>query len=201
MDLSRTVGWFTSVHPVRLDVDGVDFDDVRAGGADAGRLVKRVKEQLRAAPGDGLGFGLLRYLNERTEPVLAELPVPQLAFNYLGRFATGTAGTADWQPVGENGLAGGVDARMTATHALEATGLVRDGADGPELVLSLAWPGDLLGEPAAGDLLAGWQALLTGLAEQVSRPGAGGHTPSDFSLVSLAQQHIDELEAGLADGR
>ncbi|WP_240930238.1 non-ribosomal peptide synthetase, partial [Streptomyces coryli] len=67
-DLSRTVGWFTSAHPVRLDVGAGEAGEIRAGGAAAGRAVKRVKEQLRAVPGDGLGYGMLRHLNPDTAP-------------------------------------------------------------------------------------------------------------------------------------
>ncbi|MGP2443099.1 hypothetical protein, partial [Streptomyces sp. JW3] len=80
-DLSRTVGWFTGVRPVRVDAGGVDGGAVRSGGGAAGVLVKRVKEQVRAVPGDGLGFGVLRYLNEETAGVLAGLPTPQIGFN------------------------------------------------------------------------------------------------------------------------
>ncbi|WP_143645345.1 condensation domain-containing protein, partial [Streptomyces antioxidans] len=73
-DLTRTVGWFTSSYPVRLDVGVLDGTDVRSGGAAAGRAIKRVKEQLRAVPGDGLGYGMLRYLNPETASALAALP-------------------------------------------------------------------------------------------------------------------------------
>ncbi|WP_240724266.1 amino acid adenylation domain-containing protein, partial [Frankia sp. B2] len=86
VDLSRTVGWFTEIHPVRLDPGSTDFARIRAGGDAAGQAVKQVKEQLRAVPGDGLGYGLLRYLNPDTRPVLAALPTPQIGFNYMGRF-------------------------------------------------------------------------------------------------------------------
>src|SRR5439155_482984 len=110
LDLSRTVGWFTAQHPVRLDVGTLDFADVLAGGPEAGRLLGGVKDQLRAVPGDGLGYGLLRRLNPDTAPILADLPGPQLGFNYLGRFpATGGAAAADWQPAPEGGLSGGSD--------------------------------------------------------------------------------------------
>src|SRR5262249_42380429 len=60
IDLSRTVGWFTSLYPVRLDVGGVDVEEALAGGAGLGRALKLIKEQLRAVPGNGLGYGLLR---------------------------------------------------------------------------------------------------------------------------------------------
>src|SRR5262249_39693004 len=79
-DLSRTVGWFTSLYPVRLDVGGVDVEEALAGGAGLGRALKLIKEQLRAVPGNGLGYGLLRYLNARTGLQLSGFAAPQIGF-------------------------------------------------------------------------------------------------------------------------
>src|SRR5260370_42390541 len=80
-----------------------------AGGAAAGQALKAVKEQARSVPGDGLGYGLLRYLNPAAGQVLAGLPAPQIGFNYLGRFPGpgGAAGEA-WagQPAGPGGRGG-----------------------------------------------------------------------------------------------
>ena len=73
VDLSRTVGWFTSLFPVRLDPGALDLEEALAGGAALGRALKRIKEQLRALPDNGLGYGLLRYLNAQTAPQLARL--------------------------------------------------------------------------------------------------------------------------------
>src|SRR6266478_5445472 len=78
IDLSRTVGWFTSLYPVRLDVGGVDVEEALGGGAALGRALKLIKEQLRAVPGNGLGYGLLRYLNPRTGSQLAGFAAPQI---------------------------------------------------------------------------------------------------------------------------
>ncbi|MYR92010.1 hypothetical protein GTY41_45655, partial [Streptomyces sp. SID685] len=56
-DLSRTVGWFTTVYPVALQVsDPGDLGPDR----DWRSLVKSVRRQLRAVPGNGIGFGALR---------------------------------------------------------------------------------------------------------------------------------------------
>jgi non-ribosomal peptide synthase protein (TIGR01720 family) len=199
VDLSRTVGWFTSVHPVRLDLGRIDYAQVRAGGAAAGELIKTVKEQVRAVPGDGLGYGLLRYLNPATAPVLAGLAVPQIGFNYLGRLTTGPAGPAGvaWQPAAVGSHA---DAGTPARHVIEATAAVRDGPGGPELSVSLAWAGGILTEAEAHDLHQEWLAMLAGLATHTTQPGAGGHTPSDFRLLALTQSQIEELEAGLTVG-
>jgi mycobactin peptide synthetase MbtF len=195
MDLSRAVGCFTSSHPVRLET----------GGAVGGDLLKAVKEQARAVPGDGLGYGLLRYLNPETGAVLAARPGAQIGFNYLGRTSTsGKPGggnghaAAPWQPAGAAAAGGDTDPRLPAAHSVEASALVRDLPGGPELRLWLAWPATLLDEAAVEELGQDWVAALAGLAEHAAGPGAGGHTPSDFALVSLAQEQIEQLEAGLA---
>jgi non-ribosomal peptide synthase protein (TIGR01720 family) len=194
MDLSRTVGWFTDVHPVRLDHGTDDLTGVRTGGEAASVLIKNVKEQVRAVPGDGLGFGLLRYLNPATGPELAGLATPQVGFNYLGRFAAGS-GTAPWRP---DRMGGEFDARMPVAHALEADGVVEDGPEGPQLTVSLSWPGDVFEEEAVRGLAEGWAAMLHGLARHAASPGAGGHTPSDFPLLDLAQHQLEELESEIA---
>ena len=203
MDLSRTVGWFTSTHPVRLEVAGIDVAEVPAGGPAAGTLLKSVKEQSRAVPGDGFGYGLLRYLNEETGLVLAALPSPRIGFNYLGRFAGEQDGVRPWQPAA--GLGGAMDSSTDLPHALEANAIVRDLPDGPELELTLDWRDDLLGDAEAERLGRGWLDMLSGLARQADDPAAGGHTTSDFPLVHLDQTEIEALEAehagagGLAD--
>src|SRR5262249_19848593 len=66
LDLSRTIGWFTSLYPVRLDPGGIDLDDALQAGPALGRALKSIKEQLREVPDRGLGYGLLRYLNDET---------------------------------------------------------------------------------------------------------------------------------------
>src|SRR5262249_47217189 len=117
VDLTRTVGWFTSVHPVRLDLAGVDVDETSAGDRGLARGVKLVKEQLRHIPQNGLGYGLLRYLNEETGAQLAGYAPRQLGFNYLGRFAS--PADADWAAAEEaSALGAGADAAMPLTHAV-----------------------------------------------------------------------------------
>ncbi|HEY9242670.1 MAG TPA: AMP-binding protein, partial [Streptosporangiaceae bacterium] len=87
MDLSRTVGWFTATHPVRLD----------PGPASPDTLVKTIKEQVRGIPGDGLGYGMLRHLNPTTATALATAPTAQIGFNYLGRFGTSAGTSQEWR--------------------------------------------------------------------------------------------------------
>ncbi|MGJ3561493.1 condensation domain-containing protein [Streptomyces sp. INA 01156] len=128
-DLSRTVGWFTGIHPVRLETGHQDWERLTATGSGAGRVLKQVKEQLRAVPDNGLGYGLLRYLNPNTRAVLAELAPPQIGFNYLGLGGGGEAAeAADWGPAPESGgLGGGSDDAMPLAHPLEVNAFTQDG--------------------------------------------------------------------------
>ena len=85
-----------------------------AGGDALGRALKTIKEQLRALPDNGLGYGVLRYLNPQTGAQLAGFAGPQIGFNYLGRFAAATA--SDWGVAGEAGAAW----RWRSGHAVGA---------------------------------------------------------------------------------
>nr|WP_253774194.1 non-ribosomal peptide synthetase [Goodfellowiella coeruleoviolacea] len=195
-DLSRTVGWFTAIHPVRLDPGAVDTAAVLRGGPAAGALVKRIKEQLRAVPDKGIGYGLLRYLDPETAPVLAVLPQPQLAFNYLGRFTTGTThSTADWAIVPGAGTGGGQDPAMPLAHAVELNAVAHNEPGGPPVLrANWGWAGALLSEEDVRELADGWFRVLRALVTHVDETDAGGFTPSDLPLLSLSQDAIDRLE-------
>ena len=133
IDLSRTVGWFTSLYPVRLDPGSIDLDEALASGAGLGRAVKLIKEQLRAVPDKGLGYGLLRYLNPQTASQLASFARPEIGFNYLGRFAAPGAG--DWGSAGDGvGLGAGADPDMRLAHAVEVNAVTLEDSGGPKRV-------------------------------------------------------------------
>ncbi|MGW0856653.1 amino acid adenylation domain-containing protein [Streptomyces sp. NPDC002690] len=199
-DLSRTLGWFTTIHPVRISVAGMDVEDSIAGGSWAGRTVKLVKEQLRTVPDKGVGYGLLRYLNPETSADLAALPTAQIAFNYLGRLS-GTELPEEirglgWTPVTTvQDVTAAFDADMPAAHTLDITAAVTDSAQGPALSARFAYPTGVLTRADVQDLADRWAAALTGLARHVAAPGAGGLTPSDLPMVPLSQLEISVLEA------
>ncbi|MEV0259661.1 amino acid adenylation domain-containing protein [Streptomyces sp. NPDC050732] len=196
VDLSRTVGWFASTHPARVDTTGIDLVQVKAGGPAAGALLKTVKEQLRAIPGDGLGHELLRHLNPETGPVLRTRPAPEIGFNYMGRFTADAdqRNAGAWQLTGESAIGGSTDPDMPLQHLLEAGAMVRDTTGGPELTVTLSWPGHLVTDEEAERIGCTWVEMLGGLADHTDAPAAGGHTPSDFPLLDLAQDEVDEFE-------
>jgi non-ribosomal peptide synthase protein (TIGR01720 family) len=196
LDLSRTVGWFTSLFPVRLDPGALDVAEAMAGGAALGRTLKTIKERLHAVPDNGLGYGLLRYLNPQTAPQLNRAVAP-IGFNYLGRFAAAT--TSDWSIAPERVMLGVGDPAMPVAHALEVNAITLDASDGPMLAATWRWTPALFAEAAVLDLAERWFAALQALVRHAAAPGAGGRTPSDLPLVSLSQAEIERLERSYAD--
>ncbi|MEU4344481.1 amino acid adenylation domain-containing protein, partial [Nocardia sp. NPDC023852] len=205
-DLSRTVGWFTTAYPVRLDLAGADLTDAFAGGAALGDIVKSIKEQLLVVPDKGLGYGLLRYLNPETAPRLgsasgskAGSDTAQISFNYLGRMSAGgnneQLAEIGWVPAADLGqLDVDMDLDMPANATIDINAIVTDGADGPQLSASFAFPTGLLGQEQVQEFADLWVEALTALATHARRPGAGGFTPSDMPLVRVGQTDIELWE-------
>ncbi|MYV54673.1 AMP-binding protein, partial [Streptomyces sp. SID3212] len=167
-DLSRTVGWFTSVFPVRLDPGPVDLADAFAGGPAVDEALERVKRHLGGLPANGVGYGMLRHLNPRTAPVLAALEPPRIEFNYLGRFSIPEA--TDWSYAPEEDAADiGSDPSMREGHALGINVVTEDRPEGPVLAAHWSWPAGVLDEEDVRDLAATWFRALEAL---VARAGA-----------------------------
>ncbi|MEV6101749.1 amino acid adenylation domain-containing protein [Nocardia sp. NPDC051981] len=195
-ELSRTVGWFTSIVPARLDLTGVDLDDAFGGGPAMGVAIKAVKEQLRAAPHHGFGYGLLRYLNEDTAAALPPGEPGEISFNYFGHI-TGLdipeelAGIGFLPSTDFGMLAIRPDARRGALGAVEVDSIVL----GHRLVTGFGYARGIFGEAAGEELVELWRAALGAVARHARDPHTGGgHTPSDFPLVTVTQGDIDTWE-------
>ncbi|MCE3034974.1 condensation domain-containing protein [Streptomyces sp. CMSTAAHL-2] len=198
VDLSRTVGWFTTMYPVRFDLGLPDLTDARAGGPTVGAALRQVKETLRAIPDHGIGYGLLRHGNSRTGPGLAALGIPEIGFNYLGRFPMGD--TADWAAApGHDFALDDADEGLPMAHAVEVNAAAHEGPDGLTLSATWTWAGNAYPADRVRALADEWFAMLRALARHTALPGAAGLTPSDVSLTGLSQADLDAFESQLGD--
>ncbi|MET9443778.1 non-ribosomal peptide synthase/polyketide synthase [Streptomyces sp. NPDC006610] len=177
VDLARTVGWFTTMHPVGLDVPR---------DAGPGAALKSVKESLRAVPRGGLGYGALRHLRPEAAGELPELP--QVGFNYLGR--------QDWDaaPGGllhapHGGLTGGMDRSAERPHLIDVLGRVAD----KRLEFTWSYSRGVHRPDTVARLAAETAEELREIVRHCAEPGAGGRTPSDFPLAGLDQAAVDRL--------
>jgi non-ribosomal peptide synthase protein (TIGR01720 family) len=197
VDLSRTVGWFTTKSPVTLAVGGLSWAQVVAGGAALGTVIKDAKEQLRTVP-DPLTYGLIRYLNPDVD---LDGPDPSIGFNYLGRAGAATETTGEGWAICHDGLARlSVTSRlpMPLAHTVELDAGTVDTEFGPYLHATWKWAPSALNETQVSRLSLLWFDALAGICAHV-RHGGGGLTPSDLALAQLSQQQIDELERLYAD--
>jgi amino acid adenylation domain-containing protein/non-ribosomal peptide synthase protein (TIGR01720 family) len=176
VDLSRTIGWFTSIFPVRLRLDSIS----------PGPALKSVKEQLRKIPHKGIGYGILRYLTRHSE--LSGEAEPEVVFNYLGQFdrmvqdsqflSFAPESSGPWHSPSQR-----------RRHPLEINGLVIDGQ------LELWWTYSERLHKAETIRRLG-QSLLGALRSLIAHcqsHDAGGYTPSDFPLSGLDQEALDRF--------
>ena len=176
-DLSRTIGWFTTMYPVLLTV----------GGGPA-NLLKRTKETFRAIPNHGFGFSLLEYgpYSHKREGLAASLPERQVLFNYLGRFeGNGTQPFAILnEPVGRTR-----SPSSSRSHLLEIVGLIV----GDCLRLDWYFSTAFHHKETIENLALNYRNGLIALVEHCQTAEAGGFTPSDFPTMEFSQEELDRL--------
>ncbi len=181
VDVSRTVGWFTTLFPIALDIDpGNDMVDT----------LLTVKDQLQHIPDRGLSYGLLRYLSSdaAVRDGLARLAPSPVLFNYLGQFDAIVADSALFSFASES-TGPWRSPRARRTHALEIIAVVRNGQ------LEMAWHHDAEAQHEASiaqladDMLAGLLELIGNATSSQRRARA----PVDFPLARLDAARLTRL--------
>jgi non-ribosomal peptide synthase protein (TIGR01720 family) len=179
LDVTRTVGWFTSVYSVALELKG---------GVGAGDALKSVKEQMRSIPRKGIGYGILKYLGgEETRNSLKGLDA-EVGFNYLGQFDQVVEEESIFG-LGREGAGPSRSRRQRRAHEIEVNGSVMGG----RLRLGIGYSERLHRREEVEELGAAVTEALRELIEHCQSPEAGGYTPSDFLGVELEQEELDNL--------
>ena len=187
------MGWFTTLYPLRLDPGRVSLTEAEADGAVVASALRQVKEQIRACPDNGIGYGLLRYLNPETRDILRNLPTPQIGFNYLGRFSGGRGGegvSAEELAV----LQKRCDRDLPLAHVVELDAVASEQPEGTVLVANWSWADGLLARSQVEPLAAAWFTALRGMVRHAAEGSSSGLTPSDVPLVTLDQDDIEYFE-------
>ncbi len=184
LDLSRTVGWFTSVFPVVVELDG---NDVAV-------TIRSVKEQLRRIPRNGFSYGLLRYLSTDGIPADQSLQ-PEVGFLYLGQFDQELSASAPIRLAKEsNGPA--QSPRQRRSHVLDFEARVADG----KLQVSLTYSQNLHRRETISRLAEAFIEELRVLIKHCQSAQEISYTPSDFPDAELNQQELDDLITSLTVG-
>ncbi len=193
VDISRTVGWFTSLFPVLLELEAGDRDAVNPG-----IVLKGVKEQLRRVPEHGIGYGVLRYLSsdERLRERLAAVPRADIQFNYLGQFNQVLAAESMFQPAPEppGAFARVASPRQPRPYLLEILGMIA----GDELRLWWIYSENLHERATVERLASDFMSSLRSILSHCSGRKEREFTPADFPLANLDQRKLDLLSKRLA---
>jgi non-ribosomal peptide synthase protein (TIGR01720 family) len=185
VDVSRTVGWFTTIYPVLLEV---------AAGAAAGAAVKRVKEQVRRVPGAGLGYGVLRWLSAGGG-ALAGAQEAEVSFNYLGQLDQVLTGSGLFLGLAPESSGSDRPGEERREYVLEVGGSVVGG----RLQLHAAYSGQVLRRERVEELLQQVKQVLVDVIDQRADAHADSFTPSDFPEAELSQEDLDQLVAELSE--
>lgn len=188
LDLSRTVGWFTTLHPVLLDL---------GDATGPGQALRGIKDQLQQVPHHGIGYFLLRYLSEDEALVkqLRSQPAPEVVFNYLGQMggARRKGKVEATRPLSPGPMHGREGVR---NHLLEINASVMAGRFQAHWAFSKNLHKPATVEKLAGDYLEALRALIA----HCRSPELGGPTAADFPAARLSQAGLDKLLSQLSQG-
>ena len=181
IDLSRTVGWFTSVFPMTLSLPGE---------ADIGETLISVKEQLRQVPRNGISYGLLRYLSDDNVVLekITRLPRAEITFNYMGQFDHELSSYSLFQTAPEaKGIERAPDNKRR--YLLEINCLVEQG----QLTAKWSYSRNSFRQETIENLSSSFIHNMRAIIEHCTNPETGGYTPSDFPEADLDQNELDDL--------
>lgn len=193
VDVSRTIGWFTTHFPILLDLSGEAESGVENGKKSQGTgwAVKSVKEQLRRIPNRGIGYGLLRYLSGNPEITkqLQAFPEAEVSFNYLGRFDQVLPQSTPFRLVqGYTGSERSLQGKRSHLIAIDA--IVLNG----RLQQNWTYSENVHRRSTIKKLAENFSVTLQEIIRHCLA-SRGGYTPSDFPLATLNQQQLDRLSA------
>jgi len=173
VDLSRTVGWFTTLFPLVLELPA--NDRLRAVGA-----------QLAALPNNGIGYGVLRYLHG--DELLRDVPQADVSFNYLGNIDKVAGSNSMFRPINEARGAEHSSANERL-HSLDINGIISDG----RLYLNFGFSSERFTTGSIAALAENVRKKLLALLKNSDSAVAGNPTPAGFPLATISQAELDTL--------
>ncbi|AFC30794.1 fusaricidin synthetase [Paenibacillus mucilaginosus 3016] len=180
VDITRTVGWFTSRYPVTLETGSLPTLPGR---------IKAVKERLRNVPGKGVGFGILKHLSGQGLVSGAE---PEISFNYLGQFDQDlNAHGLQLSPYPAGNLQSGRAARLAP---LDLQAMIRDGV----LTLTISYSRQEFRRESMDSLAGELQCALQMIIAHCASRQEQEVTPSDVLARGIS---LEELEQFTAESR
>ncbi len=184
VDISSSIGWFTSLFPVLLDINPSPM------GEDIGSIIKSTKETLRNIPANGLEYGVLRYLSSDQQVIekLKSAPKAEIMFNYLGQTDQILGKTQGWN-IAKESVGPYFSLKNTRTHLIEILGIVQDG----KIKFSFLYSGNIHTNNNIQKFADYFKESLTEIISHCIYLNKYEYSPSDFPLTKLNQTEINTL--------
>lgn len=182
VDVSRTIGWFTSIFPVRL----------KSNFKELGTHIQVIKETLRKIPNKGIGYGVLRYLTQDNQGnSIANGDHAKISFNYLGQIENvidaesllSAEGTL--QAVGSS-----VSMKNKESHLFNINALISSG----KLKVYLAYSTKHFEKTEVENFAKHFKESLELIISHCCEVKTPCHTVSDFPLADIHQDFLDTLK-------
>ena len=187
VDLSRTVGWFTTIFPACLDL---------GGAGDAGAALEGIKTQMRSIPNSGIGYGLLRYLSLHAgvRAQLAARPRPEVSFLYLGQLdQQASRDSSALLDLAQDAIGPEQSPHGSRSHLLEVSGWLREG----RLHFEWRYSAQIHRHETVARIADRFVDAARSLVHYCRAHPLKRHTVADFPHANLSQEDLDALIASI----
>ncbi|GGX16505.1 non-ribosomal peptide synthetase [Aquimarina muelleri] len=182
VEINRTVGWFTSIYPLILEV---------SKSSERSKNLIKVKDNLRKIPNKGIGYGILKHLKKGFSSNL----IPAIQFNYLGEFGNKIVEDKEINaPIFEYGsdyIGEAIDPQNIMDALIGVSGSVSSG----ELSMAISYRSDLYNDKTMQVLIDSYKDNLTSLINELSSINESYLTPSDLTFTDLSFDELQDLNA------
>ncbi|MDP4147247.1 MAG: condensation domain-containing protein, partial [Bacillota bacterium] len=181
VNITRTIGWFTSQYPLIIDVAGSD---------DMGYYIKSVKEDIRKIPNKGIGYGILKYITPKKYKNELEFKLnPQISFNYLGQFDKDV--NQDLFGISEISCGASISKESEQLYAIDVNGMVING----ELQMSFAYNKEQYNSDTIEKLAKDYEKMLLKVIDHCIEKEESEMTPSDYGYEELSIEELEFIES------
>ncbi|MDT0125884.1 amino acid adenylation domain-containing protein [Paenibacillus sp. RRE4] len=174
IDISRTVGWFTSIYPIQLEVT----DEMELA-----YVIKSVKEMIRQIPNNGAAYGSFKYLGEENWGTV----IPDVSFNYLGQFDENAK--SGFFTISESGVGQSIDPRTQRLHKIDLVGIVKSN----QLVVTIGYSQKQYRQESVQAFSHHFVSSLQEIIRHCCEKGNTEFTPTDFGNEKLTFEEVNHI--------
>lgn len=199
LDLTRTLGWFTSEYPIRLAGKDALLFDLNHPEAPYEEVVQLVRSSLLRVPNDGVGYGVLRYLSDQTSLAESSNTVaPQILFNYLGRFQQDDLSLLQGGRYFQDTFEVHQSDQLKSSYALELNIFVDDSQGAPQLAIYVDHDIQQIAPTESQELINQLSAASLAMSKfALTHQAIAADTlvPEDLKNLDLSDQNIHRLRS------